>query len=142
MTVRSGQREPRSFAATTMYVFSGYTAILALALLTMAPSIARVLDLHTDTVPLLRFGGFIIGCSTVYYLVAARHDFVPMMWATVGTRILVPAVAAIAVVVDSASSALAFLAIIDAAGGLWTWRALVGSRRTATISTGVAHTPA
>lgn len=128
MTVTRQHGEPRSSAATTMYVFSMYTASLALALLTMAPSLARVLDLHSDAVPLLRFGGFIIGCSTVYYLVAARHEFVPMMWATVGTRILVPAVTAVAVVVDSASSALAFLAVLDTAGGLWTWRALARSR--------------
>ena len=118
-----------SYAARTMYVFSGYTAVLALVLLTMAAPLARALELHEDTVPLLRLGGFIIGCSTVYYVIAARYELVPIMWATVGTRVLVPVVAAIAVVGDSASVALAFLASLDAAGGLWTWRALARSRR-------------
>ena len=137
----TGQEQERSYAATTMYVFSAYTAILALALLTMASPLGSVLELHRDAIPLLRFGGFIIGCSTVYYLVAARHEYVPMMWATVGTRVLVPVVTAVAVAVDSASSALAFLAVLDTAGGLWTWRALTRSRAK-TISSRVAHTPA
>ena len=124
----TGQEQGRSYAATTMYVFSAYTAILALTLLAMASPLARVLELHRDAVPLLRFGGFIIGCSTVYYLVAARHEFIPMMWATVGTRVLVPLITAVAVVLDSASPALAFLAILDTAGGFWTWGALTRSR--------------
>lgn len=123
---------PRSYAATTMYVFSAYTATLAVVLLTMASPLARALDIHRDAVPLLRFGGFIIGCSTVYYLVAARYGFTPMMWATVGTRILVPAVTAVTIVVDSAAPALAFLAVLDTAGGLWTWRALSRPRSAAT----------
>ena len=141
MTVKVPHRGPRSYAATTMYVFSAYTAILSIALLAMATPLARVLDLHGDAVPLLRFGGFIIGCSTVYYLVAARHEFIPMMWATVATRALVPAVSAVAVVVDSASPALAVLAILDAAGGLWTWRALARSRPLRQGSSVVADTP-
>ena len=128
MTVAGRGVGQRSYAATTMYIFSAYTAILALALLTMASPLASVLDLHPDAIPLLRFGGFIIGCSTVYYVVSARHEFVPMMWATVGTRVLVPAVTVVVVVFDSASPALAFLAVLDTAGGLWTWRALARSR--------------
>ena len=131
---------PRTYAATTMYVFSAYTAGLAAVLLTIPSPLANVLELNHDAIPLLRFGGFIIGCSTVYYLVAARYEFRPMMWATVGTRSLVPAITAIAVLVDSAAPALAFLAVLDTAGGLWTWRALAVSRGGhKAIADGVTH---
>ena len=142
MTVAGREVGQRSYAATTMYIFSVYTAILAMALLTTASPLARVLDLHPGAIPLLRFGGFIIGCSTVYYVIAARHEFIPMMWATVGTRVLVPAITGVVVVVDSASPALAFLAVLDTAGGLWTWRALASQGPRGQASSVVARTPA
>ncbi len=108
----------------SLYVFAVYMVIMGLVLLLLPNLILPIFDLPTDGNVWIRLLGFVLLCSSVYYIGAAKMGFVAFAKWTVYTRLSAPILVVILIASEVAPMQMASFGIVDGLGGLWTWLAL------------------
>ena len=110
--------------ARSLYVFAGHVVAIVTVLLAAPRIILPLFGLPTDGEVWLRLLGFVLLCSSVYYIRAAKLRFVPFAKWTVYTRVAAPVVVAILILTGIAQWHMVSFGIVDGLGGLWTWLTL------------------
>ena len=110
--------------ARSLYVFAGYVVAMGTVLLAAPRIILPLFGLPTDGEVWIRLLGFVLVCSSVYYIGAAKLRFVPFAKWTVYTRAAAPVVVAILILTGVAPWHMVSFGIVDGLGGLWTWLTL------------------
>ncbi len=118
-----------SRAARSVLVFGLYLIALGVSLL-VAPN--AVLDLfrvpHTHEV-WIRVLGTVLAYVGTYYLVAARHEVMPIFRASIAVRLSLIVVLAALVLFAHGKPVIILFGVADLAGALWTRAALRSSPR-------------
>ena len=102
-------------------VFSVYMVLMGLVLLLVPKQILPVFDLPTEGEIWIRLLGFVLLCSSIYYLGAARLKFIPFAKWSVYTRAAAPVLVIILIVLRIAPIQIVSFGIIDGLGSLWTY---------------------
>lgn len=105
-------------------VFSCYVVVMGIVLMLVPKQILPIFDLPTEGEIWIRLLGFVLLCSSIYYLGAARLKFIPFAKWSVYTRAAAPVLVIILIVLKIAPIQIISFGIIDGLGALWTWLAL------------------
>ena len=113
-----------SRAAKSLFIFGIYLELLAIVLV-LAPNVLLAAFHVASTHEIwIRCLGVVTGSVGVYYLLAARGDFVPIIVASIPVRLALMAFFAAFVLFDHAEPSLLFFGAADAIGAAWTLVAL------------------
>jgi hypothetical protein len=113
-----------SRAAKSLFIFGIYLELLAI-LLGLAPNVLLAAFNVASTHEIwIRCLGVVTGSIGVYYLLAARGNFAPIIVASVPVRLALTAFFAAFVLFDHADPSLLFFGAADAIGAAWTLVAL------------------
>lgn len=113
-----------SRAARSLFIFGIYLEFLALALIVAPNVLLRVFGVASTHEIWIRLVGVVAGNIGVYYLLAARHGFTPIITASVPVRFALMAFFAGFVVFDHAEPSILFFGAADVIGAAWTLVAL------------------
>ncbi|MBC8125086.1 MAG: hypothetical protein H7X70_05080 [Candidatus Kapabacteria bacterium] len=72
----------------------------------------------------IRLLGFVLTCSSVYYIGAGLLQWLPFANWTIYTRVAAPLVVAALIFTQNAPWHLASFGIVDGLGAMWTWLAI------------------
>jgi hypothetical protein len=111
-------------AARSLIAFAAYMLVLGLALALAPNPLLSALGFATTQEPWIRLIGVLVLCLAFYYRLAARHEWVAFMHATVSARLFVVAYMVGLTLAGLAPLQLLAFAAIDLAGALWTGLAL------------------
>jgi hypothetical protein len=110
--------------AQTLFFFALYLFGLGTILVTAPNWLLGVFGFPPTTDVWIRVVGMLVVFLGVYYIVAARANFLPILEISVKVRIAVLLFFAAFVALGFASPVLLLFGVIDVAGALWTWLAL------------------
>jgi hypothetical protein len=113
-----------SRAARSLFVFGIYLEFLALTLIFAPNVLLRAFHVATTHEIWIRLVGVLAGNIGVYYLLASRLGFSPIIVASVPVRFVLMVCFAGFVVFDHADPAILFFGVADVAGATWTLAAL------------------
>jgi hypothetical protein len=113
-----------SRAAKSLFIFGIYLELLAIALVVVPNALLAAFNVASTREVWIRCLGVVTGCIGVYYLLAARGDFAPIIVASVPVRLALTAFFAGFVAFDHADPSLLFFGLADAVGAVWTLLAL------------------
>lgn len=119
-------------SAQSLFFFALYLLVLGLGLLVAPGWLLDLLRLGPASEVWIRVVGMLSLFLGVYYVVAARANFLPMLEASVRIRASVPVFFAAFVALGWAPWTLLLVAAVDLVGAAWTFLALrseLGSRR-------------
>ena len=109
-----------SRAARSLLVFGVYLELLA-AILVVAPnallSVFGVVHTHEVWIRVL---GVVVGYVGVYYIISARHEFRPVIVASVPVRLMLMVSFVAFVLLDYADPAILVFGAADLVGAVWT----------------------
>jgi hypothetical protein len=111
-------------SAQTLFFFALYLFGLGAILVTAPNWFLGLFGFPPTTDVWIRVVGMLVVFVGVYYLVAARANFLPILEVSVKVRIAVMLFFAAFVALGFASPVLLLFGVIDVAGALWTWLAL------------------
>jgi hypothetical protein len=120
-----------SNAAWSLFVFGIYMILCGVCFALLANELLPLVGFPPDqnpTEPWARICGVIIAILGCYYLISARYELIPFMWATVWGRVTVMVVYVLFVLLDHVPWKLILFAVPDQFGALWTCLALRRSR--------------
>jgi hypothetical protein len=126
------RRRGMSPLARTVFIFGIYVIGVGLAMMLVPGVIFQVLGIPTTDEPWIHLVGYLAVVIGFYYVVAARSGVEAFFRATVPLR-LVSAVVFVGVAALWGYWPIAFFAVPDVAGALWTWSVM---RRPAAVTTG------
>lgn len=107
---------------TSIKVFGIYSLVMGLVLLLIPQIVLPLFNLHVDENDTwLRLLGFVLCCSSYYYIRMAAAGSVEFAWLTVHTRFLAPVVVIALIISGKAGTEILPFGIVDGLGGLWTW---------------------
>lgn len=110
--------------AQTLFVFALYLFLLGAVLLAAPNQLLGLFGLPVTEEVWIRVVGMLVLFLGVYYVVAARANFLPMLEASVRIRVAVPVFFAVFVALGWAPATLLVFGAIDLAGAIWTRLAL------------------
>lgn len=110
--------------AQTLFFFALYLFGLGAILVTAPNWFLGLVGFPPTTEVWIRVVGMLVVFLGVYYIVAARANFLPILEISVKVRIAVLLFFAAFVALGFASPVLLVFGVIDVAGALWTWLAL------------------
>lgn len=110
--------------AQTLFFFALYLIVLGIVLLLAPNRLLGVFGLEPTGEVWIRVVGMLVLFLAVYYVIAARANFLPMLEASVRVRVTVPIFFGVFVALGWAPPTLLLLSIVDVAGAAWTWLAL------------------
>ncbi len=110
--------------AQTVRVFGGYLILLAATLIAVPNLLLEAFGMAPVTDVWIRVTGMLVGFLGLYYIRAAAAGLTSFFVWTVPVRISVLLFFGAFVLLHLAPPILLAFAIIDAAGGIWTWLAL------------------
>lgn len=106
-------------AARSVYWFGVYLIVLGAGLLAVpGPLLAPFGIVPADA--WIRVVGLLAALIGMYYLLAARHEFMPIIQASVMARLLVLPTFALLIAMAGAPAALLLFGAVDAAAAVWT----------------------
>jgi hypothetical protein len=111
-------------SARTLFVFALYLFALAAVLLVTPNTLLELFGLPATNEVWIRVIGMLTAFLGVYYVVAARHNFLPMMEASVRVRIAVPVFLGLFVALGYAPVVILLFGGIDLTGAVWTYLTL------------------
>jgi hypothetical protein len=117
-----------SKAATTVYFFSIYLFVLGIVLVVVPNALLSLFGIPETGEVWVRVVGMLLLIIGFYYLTAARHELVPLMWATVVGRCAVLLFLTAFVLARLAPPVLILFGVIDLAAAIWTGLALRSRR--------------
>jgi hypothetical protein len=107
---------------TSIKLFGIYSLVMGLVLLLVPQFVLPLFNLHVaENDTWLRLLGFVLCCSSYYYIRMAAAGSVEFARLTVHTRFLAPVVVIVLIISGKAGAEILSFGIVDGLGGLWTW---------------------
>lgn len=114
-----------SRAARSVFVFSFYLFATAATLILAPNLLLRTLGVAPTTEPWIRVLGVVVAVIGTYYFSCARSGSIPFFRATLPGRFGVLLGFSGLVALGYAPTPILLFGLVDAAGAIWTWRALL-----------------
>ena len=108
----------------SLIVFGGYVTLMGLVLMLVPKLILPLVGLSINGEVWIRLLGFVLLCSSVYYIGAGRLQWLPFARWTIYTRLAAPVVVVALIFANIAPLQMASFGMADCLGGLWTWWAI------------------
>lgn len=105
----------------SIFVFGIYTMIMGFSLLVIPNIILPIVGITVSMEPWLHLLGFVLICSSYYYIRAAQKGNLDFARYTTHTRFAAPLVVTFLVLSGKADLHFISFGVIDGLGGLWTW---------------------
>jgi hypothetical protein len=106
----------------SIWIFGIYSLIMGAVLLLIPHFILPLFDLPIGEPQIwLRMLGFVLCCSSYYYIRSSNAVNIDFARYTVHTRFMAPVVVVILIATGIADWHFLSFGIVDGAGGLWTW---------------------
>lgn len=122
MEARSSQRFPVTQRSITF--FGAYVALMGTILLLFPNQVLPFFGLPAEGEVWIRLLGFVLTCSSVYYIGAGLLQWLPFAKWTIFTRLAAPLVVAALIITQNAPWHFASFGIVDGLGAIWTWLAI------------------
>lgn len=107
-------------ASRSIWIFGWYSLLMGSVLLFIPGTILPLLKLPYEGGAWIHLLGFVLTCSSYYYLRAAKKGNLDFALATVHTRLAAPIVVIGLYISDQADWHFLSFGLIDGFGGLWT----------------------
>ena len=124
-----------SSAARSIFVYSVYLLGQGIVLLALPNVALRIFGLPETSEVWVRIVGMTVLFFSIYYAVAARHDFRPFFQVSVATRLSVPLIFGALILAGLATWNILLFTPVDIVFAVWTWLAL-RSPEPVTVSAG------
>lgn len=118
----------------SVFVFGLYAMIMGLTLLLIPNVILPIVRIPVSNEPWIYLLGFVLICSSYYYLRSALTGNLDFVRYTMHTRFTAPVVVIILVLSGKADFHFISFGVIDGLGGLWTWLELRRDKHSSTSS--------
>lgn len=105
----------------SIFVFGIYSMIMGFSLLVIPNIILPIVGITVSMEPWLHLLGFVLICSSYYYIRAAQKGSIDFARYTIHTRFAAPLVVTFLVLSGKADFHFISFGLIDGLGGLWTW---------------------
>lgn len=105
----------------SIFIFGCYSLLMGLVLLLIPGIVLPIVGLPVSNEPWLNLLGFVLICSSYYYLRSALSGNTEFAGYTVHTRFAAPVIVLILIATGKADWHFASFGIVDGLGGLWTW---------------------
>lgn len=105
----------------SIFIFGLYSLIMGMVLLFFPNQILPLFNLSAVGEPWLNLLGFVLMCSSYYYIRSALSGNLQFALFTVHTRFFAPLVVMYLIATGKADWHFVSFGIIDGLGGLWTW---------------------
>lgn len=105
----------------SIFIFGCYSLLMGLVLLFIPNIILPIVGLPVSNEPWLYLLGFVLICSSYYYLRSALKGNLDFARFTVHTRFAAPVIVLFLIATRKADWHFASFGIVDGLGGLWTW---------------------
>ncbi|MDP3557752.1 MAG: hypothetical protein Q8T03_10285 [Bacteroidota bacterium] len=105
----------------SIFIFGLYSLLMGIVLLFVSNIILPIVGLPTSNEPWIRLLGFVLMCSSYYYIRSALKGNVDFAQYTMHTRFFAPVVVIYLIATDKADWHFLSFGVIDGLGGLWTW---------------------
>ena len=105
----------------SIFVFGLYSLLMGIVLLFLPNSILPLFDLPVTGKPWLNLLGFVLICSSYYYLRSALSSNIQFAVYTTHTRFAAPLVVFYLIASGNADWHFLSFGVVDGLGGLWTW---------------------
>ena len=105
----------------SVFVFGLYSLLMGMVLLFIPQLILPIFKLNVLGEPWLNLLGFVLMCSSYYYIRSALSDTSQFALYTIHTRLAAPAVVLYLVLSGKADWHFISFGIVDGLGGCWTW---------------------
>ncbi len=105
----------------TIFIFGLYSLLIGVVLLFIPHLILPLFNLPLSGEPWLNLLGFVLMCSSYYYLRSAFSGDIQFAKYTIHTRLTAPLVVAFLIATGKADWHFLSFGIIDGLGGIWTW---------------------
>jgi hypothetical protein len=104
----------------SIFIFGWYSLLMGLVLLFFPRIVLPLFDLPLNGEPWLNLLGFVLICSSYYYLRSASSGNTQFALYTTHTRLAAPLVVAYLIATGKADWNFLSFGIVDGLGGLWT----------------------
>ena len=127
-------------------LFGIYSLVMGVALLVIPHLILPLFNLSIEGEQWIRMLGFVLICSSYYYIRSANKKNIDFAVYTIHARIAAPFVVLILFLVGVVEPSLLLFGLVDGLGGLWTLISYQRQKRTMKyasdkiISTSITHT--
>jgi hypothetical protein len=108
-------------ALKSIFIFGIYSFLMGFVLLFLPEVILPIVGLPVSTEPWLFLLGFVLICSSYYYVKSALHQNMDFARLTTHTRFVAPLVVTYLVLTKKADWHFVSFGLIDGLAGLWTW---------------------
>lgn len=105
----------------SIFVFGLYSLFMGIVLLFLADIVLPMVGLPISKEPWLHLLGFVLICSSYYYLRSALKGNIDFARYTMHTRLFAPLVVIFLIVTGKADWHFLSFGIVDGLGGIWTW---------------------
>lgn len=105
----------------SIFVFGLYSFIMGVVLLFIPHVVLPLFNLPVQGEPWLNLLGFVLMCSSYYYLRSALSANIQFATYTIHTRLAAPAVVAFLLLTGKADWHFLSFGVIDGLGAVWTW---------------------
>jgi hypothetical protein len=118
-----------SKVSKSIYFFGWYSLMMGAVLLFIPNIILPLFGLPVSNDPWLRLLGFVLLCSSWYYIRSAKDGNYDFARYTTHTRFTAPVVVVVLVITKQAEWPFLLFGIVDGLGGFWTWFELKAETR-------------
>lgn len=108
----------------SIFIFGIYSLLMGIVLLFLPNMILPLFNLPVSGEPWLNLLGFVLMCSSYYYIRSAISGNIEFALYSTHTRFAAPLVVVYLILTDKADWHFLSFGIVDGLGGLWTWREL------------------
>lgn len=108
----------------SIFIFGSYSLVMGIVLLFFPKITLPLFDLPVTGEPWLNLLGFVLTCSSYYYIRSALSGNIQFALYTTHTRFAAPLVVFYLIATDKADWHFISFGIVDGMGGLWTWSEL------------------
>jgi hypothetical protein len=105
----------------SILIFGIYSMVMGVVLLFIPNIILPVFSIPVSGEPWLHLLGFVLTCSSYYYIRSAQKGNMDFARYTTHTRFAAPLVVAFLVLSGKADFHFVSFGVVDGLGGLWTW---------------------
>jgi uncharacterized membrane protein len=113
----------------SIFIFGLYSLVMGIALLFMPNFILPLVGIPTTNEAWVYLLGFVLICSSYYYLRSSLNSNRAFAEYTTQTRFLAPLVVSFLIITKKADWHFLAFGIVDSLGGLWTWIELKKQKR-------------
>lgn len=113
----------------SIFIFGLYSLLMGIVLLFVSNIILPIVGLPISNEPWILLLGFVLICSSYYYIRSALKGNIDFARYTMHTRFFAPLIVVYLVATGKADWHFLSFGLIDGLGGLWTWLEMKKNRR-------------